>query len=333
MANFINSQNRNLLLELLIDKSNTNQEYINNINTLLTTTINEIVNKYGMDISKNLKYDAVLNLNRETLFLFKKRFMMYNLNDGNNYSNQIPINIKDREKQKQIQFENNLLKKQQDFESYKPTPPKNISFKDDVTDTHIGENIDSLIAKAIETREKQMRQIFTNPQSMETIPTPSPMPISNNNNKSIPLPDSILTAMNIKKLNIGEETNHIDNIIDLSNTNTEVSSNTNTENNKQNIKLEINDEERKDLNFLFSSLKVSRDTKGQESQEHENYNKYFSKQFIDEKINRFESLLESLDNKIEKLEIILDKFQKVERNIHNIYKNEFKEKVAENIAE
>lgn len=326
MANFINLQNKNLLLELLIDKKINKQEDINNIKNLLNTTINEIVNKYSINISNNLTYETILNLNRETLILFNKKKSMYNLNETNdeqifkNNPNTIPINIKDREKQKQIQFENNLLKKQKDFESYKPIPPKNISFKDENIDTHIGNEMDNLIAREIEKREKQMKQIFTNPQS---ITIPNSINVSNSNNNSNQLnssfiSDNILNSMNIKKLNIGQEMNVLDNIIELDQF-------------ENNIKIDIKDikdEERSDLNFLFNSLKTKNDINNIEIQnlnitekienidkeKEDKYLKYLSSNLIDQKIYKLENILNMFDDKIEKIKNILDKLERIENN-------------------
>jgi hypothetical protein len=324
MANFINSQNRNLLLEILIDKNNNKIEYINNINNILNTTINEIINKYSINTSNLLQYNNILNLNRETILLCNKKIYMYDLNYTNynkikrNESYGTPINVKDREKQKQLDFENKVLKNKSDFESYKPSPPKNISFKDEISDKCIGDEMDILISKTIEMREKQINKIFLNsPQSISSTSEQEMKTHINDKND--------INTFNIKKINIGQETK-MDNIIDLSTTN---------------IK-EINEEERKDLNVLFNSLKIKNNIQQTISEKivsFENptaklttenneifyndektsykYMKYLSPEFIDEKINKFESLLNILDEKIKKFEDIL---YKIEAN--TIYKRE-----------
>lgn len=276
MSNFINNQNTNLLLDLVLDKDITNPDYVNNIKIILSTSINEVINKYSINISNSLTYDAILNLNRETLFICNKKVSMYELNKNIDKSLS-QININDRESQK-MHFEDNLLKKQKDFDSYKVIPPKNISFKDDINDKHIGDEMDTLIAKAIEMREKQMNQIFLDKPN-----------ISNSD-------------QHITKINIGEETLINDSIINLNNKsllNEQLQNNT-----LSNIE-EINKEENGDLHdilHLFKPLTVA------EKNNNIDIEKYvLIEKRINSVIDRMEELLLSLDNKINKLNVFFNK--------------------------
>lgn len=275
MSNFINSQNTNLLLDLVLDKGINNPEYINNIKIILSTSINEVINKYSINISNVLQYDAILNLNRETLVICKKKISMYELNKSSKSENLLSQTVNtnsDRNNQK-IQFEDNLLKKQKDFDSYKVLPPKNISFKDDVNDKHIGDEMDDLIAKAIEMREKQLNQIFSDKPN-----------ISNNN---------------IKKINIGEEIIINNNIIDLNN---KIETKEKSQNNIFNSIEEINKEENNDLHNILNLFKPLNSEK--------NNNIDIEKYILIEKrinslIDKTEELLLSLDDKINKLNYFL----------------------------
>ena len=259
MSNFINDKNKNLLLELILDKNkNTNREYVNSIVNILNTSINEIINKYNINVSKNLTYTQVLNLNRELLLLTEKKIKIYDINNDylhNNKLNNITINVSEREKLRQTQFDDNLLKKQRDFDSYKQTPPKNISFKDEIDDKHIGDEMDNLIAKAVEMREKQIKQIFINPNLN-----------INQENKEKLIDNEI---KNIKKLNIGEDILINENIIDLSNYS------------KSNESLDSN------LNVLFNSLKIK-------SNENTSENINNRLELLEKKINKLEYLLNDI---------------------------------------
>lgn len=267
MSNFINDNNKNLLLDLLLDKNKRdNREYVNNIINILNTSINEILNKYSINILNNLSYESVLNLNRELILLTKKKIELYDISNLNN----ITINVSEREKIKQKQFDDNLLKKEKEFDSYKPVPPKNISFKDEIDDKHIGDEMDSLISKAVEMREKQIKELFTNYNSNQEN-------ILKNERFNLNIEKINNQNQNIRKVIIGEETFINENIIDL----------TNNSYSKSNETFDSN------LNVLFNSLKIKNDENISENKINNTF------ELLEKKIDKLEYLLNNINNKLE----------------------------------
>jgi hypothetical protein len=312
MSNFINNTNKNQLLQILINNNNLkdnqtiNEDYIK---TILITSMNEIVNKYTINTSNNLTYEQVLQLNKQVLLLSKNKFSLYDFKENQNNENNITsntiqnqvINKQNNDKDnyliqnttrsdisniKQKHFEDKLLQKQKEFESFKPVPPKKISFNDEINDKQIGGQMDVLIAQAIEMREKEMNKIFNN--SMQ----PIMQPIMQTTMQTTMLKNNYIDS-NIKHLKIGEELSFDDNnIIDL-----------NTNKNEPQV------------NKLFTLFKI----KNNDTELYDNNNNNINKlnNIPNTNINNNEFIINNLENLSNKLVLLDNKIDKLDNIINN----------------
>jgi len=318
--NFTSNQNKELLWGLLIE-----QNSFNGIETKHKSNIELVFERTIKIVETNLKNNSLVDKNKEvikqmiTYLNTLKRPQSLSQENKQNYT------FDEIHKAKLERFDNELKKKQIEFESIiKKDAPNHIDFSDKI-DEKIGDKMDLLISQTIAMRENQLKQILSetipNKQTVDEISVPL---FDINYSDPLSTTSSNVNNRDSIKLNIGEDIDGLLNqniIVDLNNnTHKKVSFNENqniykyenelmnTNSDENNIELKTNPVK---LNTFLNKLKQvqSQDKINEDSFNNEKINneKKQNTRFEEQSIKTDNNKLDLIINLLNELNLKLDK--------------------------
>lgn len=197
MSDFVSNQNKGIIWEILIEQKlfeGIDQKHKHEIKELFENTV-LMIESQGKGLSLMEKNKEVIKIMVLRLESFKGQPII----SKREYTNE------ELHKEKQQVFENKLKKKQSEYDDMNIKIPEKIDFSDKL-DEKIGDKMDSLLAQAIASRERQLNQVIQthNPENASKWITGENGNISNEINNFETQP---------KNLKIGNETQIQDNQI------------------------------------------------------------------------------------------------------------------------
>ena len=179
-SQFISNQNKGLLWKLMHEKGTFNGIPEENAKLVKQEFDIKIAN-----ISASITItDQLINLNKRAINDMVQDIDKYKMRHNKPDTMTSMYNAGDLAQQRQKVFENEVKRKQNDFEKFSAAPvPKKIDFSDKL-DTPLGAEMDKILAEQIALREKQLNMVLEGFPSPATTQTSAPSwvkPISTTN--------------------------------------------------------------------------------------------------------------------------------------------------------
>ena len=151
MSDFVSNQNKGIIWEILIEQKlfeGIDQKHKNEIKELFENTV-LMIESQGKGLSLIEKNKEVIKIMVLKLEAFK----------GQSIISKREYTSEELQKERQKAFDTKLKKKQTEYDGMNVKIPEKIDFSDKL-DEKIGDKMDSLLAEAIASRERQLNQVI-----------------------------------------------------------------------------------------------------------------------------------------------------------------------------